>query len=92
MAGKGTSIMTSTNSTNMGMAPCADGLGNRAVSKPNIFMRIGLLPDQKMEKSPKNGIKSVSTNLYLVISAPIDTKYTVVQGKKQQKWQKLPHF
>jgi hypothetical protein len=31
----------------MGMAPCADGLGNRAVSKPNIFMRIGLLPDQK---------------------------------------------
>jgi hypothetical protein len=27
-----------------------------------------------------------------VISAPIDTKYTVVQGKKQQKWQKLPHF
>jgi hypothetical protein len=29
------------------MAPCAEGLGNRAVSKPNIFMRIGLLPDQK---------------------------------------------
>jgi hypothetical protein len=27
-----------------------------------------------------------------VISAPIDTKYTVVQGKKHQKWQKLPHF
>jgi hypothetical protein len=55
-------------------------------------MRIGLLPDQKRKKSPKNDAKSVSTNLYLVISAPIDTKYTVVQGKKQQKWQKLPHF
>jgi hypothetical protein len=27
-----------------------------------------------------------------VISAPIDTKYTVVQGKKHQKWQKLPYF
>jgi hypothetical protein len=76
----------------MGMAPWADGLGNRAVSKPNIFMRKGLLPDQKMEESPKNGAKSVSTNLYLVISTPIDTKYTVVQGKKHQKWQILPFF
>jgi hypothetical protein len=45
-----------------------------------------------MKESPKNGIKSVRTNLYLVISTPIDTKYTVVQGKKHQKWQKLPHF
>jgi hypothetical protein len=45
-----------------------------------------------MKKLPKNSVKSVSTNLYLVISVPIDTKYTVVQGKKQQKWQKLPHF
>jgi hypothetical protein len=45
-----------------------------------------------MKKSPKKSVKSVSANLYLVISTPIDTKYTVVQGKKQQKWQKLPHF
>jgi hypothetical protein len=55
-------------------------------------MRIGLLPDQKMEKLPKNGAKSVSTNLYLVIGALLDTKYTVVQGKKHQKWQILPFF
>jgi hypothetical protein len=27
-----------------------------------------------------------------VINAPIDTKYTVFQGKKHQKWQILPHF
>jgi len=45
-----------------------------------------------MKESPKNSAKSVSTNLYLVISTPIDTKYTVVQGKKHQKWQKLPPY
>jgi hypothetical protein len=38
-----------------------------------------------MKESPKNSAKSVSTNLYLVISVPIDTKYTVVEGKKHQK-------
>jgi len=42
-----------------------------------------------MKKSPKNSAKSVSTNLYLVISAPIDTKYTVVQGKKTSKMAKI---
>jgi hypothetical protein len=31
--------MISTKSTKIGMAPCADGLGNFEVSKPNIFIR-----------------------------------------------------
>ena len=42
-----------------------------------------------MKKLPKNGAKSVSANLYLVISVPIDTKYTVVQGKKTSKMAKI---
>jgi hypothetical protein len=53
MAGKGTSIMTSTKSTSIGMAPCADGLGNRAVSKPNIFIELNLAPN-KHEKKQKS--------------------------------------
>ena len=38
-AGKGTSIMTKTSKTRMGIAPWADGLGSFAVSIPNIFIK-----------------------------------------------------
>jgi hypothetical protein len=38
--------MIRTKRTRIGMAPCAEGLGSLEVSKPRIFMRIGLLPDK----------------------------------------------
>ena len=76
-AGKGTSIMISTSRTRIGMAPCADGLGNFEVSKPRIFMRIGLLPSKysikaKLEQVPTNKKKLP----YLVVSARLSPKYT----------------
>ena len=54
-AGRGTSIMTKIKRTKTGIAPWVVGLGSLAVSKPKIFMRIGLLPlkyDQKTTDEP----------------------------------------
>jgi hypothetical protein len=61
----------------MGMAPCANGLGNRTVSKPNIFMRIGLLPDQKR----RNRLKTLDA-VNIAAQEPIDTGF---RRQNQQK-------